>query len=51
MQDARNDGSKWVMKPQREGGGNNLYGQTLSNFLNQHWEDSLLEGMISPIEA
>ncbi len=33
MEDAIKDGSKWVLKPQREGGGNNLYGAELSRFL------------------
>jgi glutathione synthase len=30
---ATRDGSSWVLKPQREGGGNNLYGAALSQFL------------------
>lgn len=30
---ATRDGSSWVLKPQREGGGNNLYGTALSQFL------------------
>ena len=30
---AARDGSCWVLKPQREGGGNNLYGTALSQFL------------------
>lgn len=33
MSDAIKDGSMWVLKPQREGGGNNLYGKELSRFL------------------
>ena len=36
MKSAINDGSKWVLKPQREGGGNNYYGKELSDFLSQH---------------
>ena len=30
---AISDGAKYVLKPQREGGGNNLYNQELSDFL------------------
>jgi glutathione synthase len=30
------DGARWVLKPQREGGGNNLYGVELSQFLAVH---------------
>ena len=30
------DGARWVLKPQREGGGNNLYGAELSQFLAAH---------------
>ena len=38
------DGSKWVLKPQREGGGNNLYGVELSQFLIQNKNDPILSG-------
>ena len=40
------DGSKWVLKPQREGGGNNLYGDDLSNYLNKHKGDKVLSEYI-----
>lgn len=36
---AMQDGSAWVLKPQREGGGNNYYGEKLSAFLKQHAAD------------
>lgn len=45
IEDAIKDGSNWVLKPQREGGGNNLYGVELSAFLNKHGEDPVLSGM------
>lgn len=38
------DGSPWVLKPQREGGGNNYYGQNLSKFLLDHKNDTTLSG-------
>jgi hypothetical protein len=41
---AENDGSNWVLKPQREGGGNNYYGNNLSNFLKSHQNEQILEG-------
>ena len=43
---AISDGSCWVLKPQREGGGNNLYGQELSKFLLEHRKDECLEGYV-----
>lgn len=42
------DGSKWVLKPQREGGGNNLYGNELSEFLSKHRNDPILGGKQLP---
>ena len=45
IEDAIKDGSNWVLKPQREGGGNNLYGVELSAFLTKNREDPLLSGM------
>ena len=39
------DGTNWVLKPQREGGGNNLYGSELSSFLNDEKNDDILSGM------
>lgn len=42
--DATKDGSKWVLKPQREGGGNNLYGSELSEFLTKNKNDPVLSG-------
>lgn len=38
------DGSNWVLKPQREGGGNNLYGEELSAFLASHEGDNAVLG-------
>lgn len=38
------DGSGWVLKPQREGGGNNYYGENLSKFLQEHENDPILSG-------
>jgi len=46
MESAILDGSKWVLKPQREGGGNNMYGATLSKYLNEHREDPALGGYV-----
>lgn len=40
------DGAPWVLKPQREGGGNNLYGVELSNFLKEHAGQSVLSGYV-----
>lgn len=45
VDDAIKDGSKWVLKPQREGGGNNLYGSELSEFLLKNKSDPLLSGI------
>ena len=36
VDDAVQDGSNWVLKPQREGGGNNMYGSQLSTYLDAH---------------
>jgi glutathione synthase len=44
MEEAIADGSRWVLKPQREGGGNNLYGKELSDFLQKNKDSPLLEG-------
>jgi len=46
VEDAIRDGSKWVLKPQREGGGNNLYGDELSAFLSKHKNDALLTSYV-----
>ena len=46
IEDAIKDGSNWVLKPQREGGGNNLYGVELSAFLTANKEDPVLSGKI-----
>jgi len=46
MESAILDGSKWVLKPQREGGGNNMYGATLSNYLCTHRDDPVLSGYV-----
>lgn len=44
VKDASRDGSKWVLKPQREGGGNNLYGDELSRFLVENKGNPVLGG-------
>jgi glutathione synthase len=41
---ASQDGSGWVLKPQREGGGNNYYNENLSQFLSTHKDDPILSG-------
>lgn len=41
---ATQDGAAWVLKPQREGGGNNFYGPELSKFLKDHQGDPALSG-------
>jgi glutathione synthase len=46
IEKASKDGSKWVLKPQREGGGNNLYGKELSDFLVKNINDPLLSGYV-----
>ena len=46
VDNAIKDGSKWVLKPQREGGGNNFYGKDLSNFLDKHKDDTILSEYI-----
>ena len=40
------DGEKWVLKPQREGGGNNFYGKELANFLKSHVGSDVLSGYV-----
>eukprot|EP01038_Epipyxis_sp_PR26KG_P009361 gene9361-12611_t len=39
-------GKNWVLKPQREGGGNNYYGEDLSKFLVENRNDSILSGFV-----
>jgi glutathione synthase len=46
MERAIEDGSSWVLKPQREGGGNNYYGTELSAYLKTHRNDPILGGFI-----
>ena len=41
---ASKDGSGWVLKPQREGGGNNYYNESLSRFLSDNLNDPILSG-------
>lgn len=43
---AISDGSNWVFKPQREGGGNNYYGAEVSNFLKSHLGSEILDGYV-----
>eukprot|EP01040_Poterioochromonas_malhamensis_P012805 gene12805-14033_t len=40
------EGRSWVLKPQREGGGNNYYGAHLKDFLLQHRGQPVLEGFV-----
>ena len=42
---AEEDGSRWVLKPQREGGGNNMYGPQVSSFLKQNRGTPILGGL------
>lgn len=46
VEKARQDGSQWVLKPQREGGGNNLYGEELSSFLADNEGSDVLSGYV-----
>jgi glutathione synthase len=46
MEQAISDGSNWVLKPQREGGGNNYYKNELSKFLKNNKNNNLLSGFI-----
>ena len=46
MEAAIADGSAWVLKPQREGGGNNFYGAELSRYLQEKRNDPILGGYI-----
>jgi glutathione synthase len=39
-------GEKWVLKPQREGGGNNYYGKDLAEFLVRHKGGEELSGYV-----
>lgn len=38
------NGAAWVLKPQREGGGNNYYNHDLVQFLKEHKGDPILDG-------
>lgn len=38
------NGLRWVLKPQREGGGNNLYGDKIATHLRRHRDDGVLQG-------
>ncbi len=51
IQQAKADGSRWVLKPQREGGGNNYYNANLSVFLQEHEGKPELSGMPCPHSA
>lgn len=46
VQDATQDGSQWVLKPQREGGGNNYYGAELSAFLRDNHGSPVLSSYV-----
>jgi glutathione synthase len=46
VQKALADGSKWVLKPQREGGGNNFYGAELVSFLRDNAGKDVLSGYV-----
>lgn len=47
VRQACEDGAKWVLKPQREGGGNNFYGSELSSFLKTHAGGDELSGQLA----
>jgi glutathione synthase len=47
VEEAIKDGHKWVLKPQREGGGNNYYHETLSTFLQEHLNQPTLSGIVA----
>jgi len=51
VENAITDGTNWVLKPQREGGGNNFYGQELSNFLKLNYDNPILQGMFYMTET
>jgi glutathione synthase len=41
----QNNSNEWVLKPQREGGGNNFYGNELNLFLRKNrFDDKVLNG-------
>lgn len=40
------NGAQWVLKPQREGGGNNFYGEELVKFLREHKDSDVLSGYV-----
>jgi hypothetical protein len=39
-------GRKWVLKPQREGGGNNYYNNHLRDFLMTHKDEDMIRGYV-----
>ena len=43
---AMEDGDPWVLKPQREGGGNNYYGENVSKFLQENKNSAVLAGYV-----
>ena len=46
LEEAMKDGSGWVLKPQREGGGNNIYGQDVSTFLSKNRNTRILSAYV-----
>lgn len=46
MNNAIENSKNWVLKPQREGGGNNIYGQELSDFLQKNRNNNMLTNYI-----
>ena len=46
FQSAAEDGYGWVLKPQREGGGNNIYGKDVSIFLSKNRNTPLLSAYV-----
>lgn len=46
LQSAIADGKNWVLKPQREGGGNNYYNEKLSAFVQEHLQSPMLSGFV-----
>jgi len=46
LSDAISNGNSWVLKPQREGGGNNMYGKDVSDFLAANRNNPVLGGYV-----
>jgi glutathione synthase len=46
MNNAIVDGNNWVLKPQREGGGNNMYGEAVGEYLSANRNTSVLSAYV-----